>query len=65
MVKISIPESPCITVCRIEGNLCVGCYRTTDEIERWLSYTDLERTQIMNECNARKKKAVDKPTEML
>ena len=32
----SVP-SPCISVCRFDGDsgLCLGCYRTLDEIAAW------------------------------
>jgi len=29
------PESPCIQVCRLEGDICLGCHRSLDEIGRW------------------------------
>jgi predicted Fe-S protein YdhL (DUF1289 family) len=32
---------------------CFGCGRTRDEIGSWLSYTDRERTEIMQSLGAR------------
>lgn len=29
------PESPCVNVCKMEGGLCAGCYRTKAEIADW------------------------------
>ena len=37
-------ESPCIKVCTIEKNICIGCGRTQDEIREWF-YADDERKQ--------------------
>lgn len=40
-------QSPCIQVCRLDGEVCTGCHRTRDEIARWLAMTDDERTRVM------------------
>ena len=30
------PESPCISVCLLDdSDICVGCFRTADEITDW------------------------------
>ena len=41
-------ESPCIGTCTIgpEG-VCLGCFRTADEITAWLSYTSEQRRAVM------------------
>ncbi len=51
----SSPESPCKGICRIdpEHNLCVGCWRSIDEIAVWLSLDDDERRKILATCEAR------------
>ena len=48
-------ESPCVRVCLIhpEARLCVGCYRTTDEIARWSRMTPEERRTVMVDLPAR------------
>ena len=42
-------DSPCIKICVIHPQelLCVGCYRSIDEIGRWSHYTPAERQAIM------------------
>jgi predicted Fe-S protein YdhL (DUF1289 family) len=40
-------ESPCIDVCRMDGELCVGCYRTLDEIVRWSTASDDDKREIL------------------
>jgi len=47
--------SPCIDVCRVDqtSGLCVGCFRTLDEICMWTRYTDRERDAIMAALPAR------------
>ena len=43
-------ESPCIGVCTLINNKCIGCTRTSDEISKWLFYDDNERKQITKRC---------------
>lgn len=38
--------TPCIRVCKLENGLCTGCFRTIEEIENWLKYSDEQREQI-------------------
>jgi uncharacterized protein len=28
-------KNPCISLCKLSGDLCVGCGRTKDEIRKW------------------------------
>lgn len=48
MNAATIP-SPCINVCRMdaENALCVGCYRTLDEIARWSGASDDAKRLIL------------------
>ncbi len=47
-------ESPCIGTCTIgpEG-LCIGCFRSADEVGAWLSYSPEQRKEIMQALPAR------------
>lgn len=41
--------SPCIGLCQLDdGGLCVGCFRTGDEIGRWLGMSTAEREKLMS-----------------
>jgi len=50
--------SPCLDICRLDrkADLCVGCFRTTDEIRQWRKFTDHKRRQILAERRRREKK---------
>ncbi len=39
--------SPCVSVCRMDADrgLCVGCYRTLDEICEWSRMDDAAKRQ--------------------
>ena len=41
--------SPCVGICKLENAICIGCYRTTEQIINWINYTDKERDRIMKE----------------
>ncbi|KAF0171484.1 MAG: hypothetical protein FD162_3016 [Rhodobacteraceae bacterium] len=48
-------ESPCVKLCVVhpEERICVGCFRSIDEISSWSRLTPAERTAIMAELPAR------------
>jgi predicted Fe-S protein YdhL (DUF1289 family) len=47
-MKKSPIESPCISVCRYENQVCVGCGRTVDDITNWYDMTDDEKQAVLN-----------------
>lgn len=48
-MRLSEVASPCVNVCRMDdaGALCVGCFRTIDEIAGWSRGSDDERRAIL------------------
>ncbi len=48
-------ESPCVRVCVVHPaeRICVGCYRTVDEIAGWSRMSPEDRRRIMAELPAR------------
>jgi predicted Fe-S protein YdhL (DUF1289 family) len=51
------PISPCIAVCQIDPatGYCRGCWRTIDEIARWLSMTAAEKRGVLLELPGRRR----------
>lgn len=43
-------KSPCVKVCFVDPacGVCVGCFRTMEELGRWTRYSDAEREAIMD-----------------
>ena len=39
-------ESPCVQICTIEGDICIGCGRTLEEIGAWASMGERERRKV-------------------
>lgn len=49
-------QSPCIQVCQLneQTGFCAGCFRTQEEIARWLRYSDAERDAVLGKLGARR-----------
>jgi len=41
-------ESPCVNICRVQGDMCIGCNRTLEEIAAWSKLTDAEKQDILD-----------------
>lgn len=55
-----MPEvvSPCVSICALdEDDICVGCYRSGDEITRWSQMSKEEKEQVMALVRDREQKA--------
>ena len=46
-------NSPCVNVCRMQGTLCLGCYRTLNEIALWSQMSDAEKQQVLSQVAER------------
>lgn len=49
-------ESPCVSICRIEpaSRLCIGCWRSIEEITNWARMSPGERHTVMADLPGRK-----------
>jgi predicted Fe-S protein YdhL (DUF1289 family) len=47
-----MPESPCIQICTLVDNVCLGCFRTKEEIREWLRATDDRKQEILERIKA-------------
>lgn len=55
---MSEPQSPCISVCLLDDNdVCVGCYRTADEITDWFMADGDGKREILARAQERMKAA--------
>lgn len=48
--------TPCVKVCIVdpESNLCLGCFRTLQEIGGWARLSETERERLMDELPKRR-----------
>ncbi|MEW6506494.1 MAG: DUF1289 domain-containing protein [Bacteroidota bacterium] len=53
----NILRSPCTNQCFVPSgmDLCIGCYRTINEIIEWINLTENERIEILKKIDERKK----------
>ncbi|MDG1203941.1 MAG: DUF1289 domain-containing protein [Pseudomonadales bacterium] len=40
-------ETPCVRICKIENDVCIGCHRTLDEIGAWMNANSEEKLAIL------------------
>lgn len=54
-------DSPCIGVCAMDDTtgLCMGCYRTIDEIRGWWDLDNTAKQKIIDIVNERQQSAFD------
>jgi predicted Fe-S protein YdhL (DUF1289 family) len=48
-------ENPCISVCRLSGDLCVSCGRSKDDIRQWKRMKRPEKMAAVQRAKARLK----------
>ena len=56
MSESNLPvKSPCIAVCCLDGSdVCIGCYRSANEIIEWFSAGDDRKREILDTVNERR-----------
>jgi len=49
-------NSPCIKVCKLSAvtHLCIGCYRTLQEIQNWPYMNSSEKLEVLDEIILRR-----------
>ncbi len=53
--NLDVTQSPCIGECAInEEGICMGCYRSMDEINAWPRADEEERLNILQNVQQRK-----------
>jgi predicted Fe-S protein YdhL (DUF1289 family) len=49
--------SPCISLCRLnDEDICIGCFRTAEEISSWAYLDNDKKIEIINRCAERETK---------
>jgi len=54
-------QSPCVEICQLDpvSGMCLGCFRTMDEIASWIELTDIEKQSVLLNAQKRKSEAFD------
>ena len=46
--------SPCVGVCALnENDVCIGCYRSGNEIREWNGYSNQDKQEVLTSCDKR------------
>ncbi len=49
-------KSPCIHVCTLdEDKICMGCYRSVEEIRGWFRFSDEEKKKVLENSEKRRR----------
>lgn len=52
-------KSPCVSVCALDENdICLGCYRSGEEITDWFMADEQRKREIVAASNERREKMV-------
>ncbi len=54
MLKGKEIKSPCIDVCISRNGVCIGCYRTLEEMAGWKSYTEKQKAEVLEKIKQRR-----------
>ena len=53
---LGMVKSPCVAVCALDENdVCIGCYRTGDEIMHWGTMDNNETIKVLENVSEREK----------
>jgi predicted Fe-S protein YdhL (DUF1289 family) len=48
-------KSPCRDICKYDENkVCIGCYRSAEEIAKWWKYSNEEKLEVLEKIRERK-----------
>lgn len=52
--------SPCVHICALDdNNVCMGCYRTGEEITQWGAYSNEEKRQVLAKVGERERASMN------
>ena len=58
MLEVQAVKSPCVSVCALDvDDVCVGCYRTGQEIAQWTSLDNDGKREVLRRSVERARKA--------
>ena len=50
----SVP-SPCVRLCTLgDDDICVGCFRSIEEITQWTKLDNTQKLEVIERCNSRR-----------
>jgi uncharacterized protein len=46
-------DSPCVHICKVKDDYCIGCGRTLEDLTHWMRYTNEQRLKAIREGEER------------
>ena len=46
-------QSPCVHICKLKNDVCIGCGRTSYQISNWSKFRSKKRDQIMEQLKSK------------
>ena len=46
-------KSPCVDVCKLKNDVCIGCGRTSYQIRNWSKFRSNKRDQIIQQLKSK------------
>lgn len=56
-------KSPCVKICKLQNDMCIGCFRTIDEIKNWRSMTNNEKQEVLENIKQRGYNVIEDDTK--
>lgn len=56
-------KSPCIKVCKLQHDICIGCFRTINEIKHWRKMTQSEKQKVLDNIKQRGYNVIEDDTK--
>ncbi len=54
VIGVDDVKSPCVAVCKLdERNVCIGCWRTLEEIAAWSRMNRQQKLVVLENCGQR------------
>lgn len=51
--------SPCVGICCVGADgICIGCFRSLDELAAWTTANDTVKRRILRNCHERRQRTV-------
>ncbi len=41
--------SPCVKICKVKKDICIGCGRSLEQIKNWSKYSNFKRKKIIKQ----------------
>ena len=55
---MKIISNPCKSICKVVDGVCIGCFRTEEEIDTWPILTNEEKKEVIDRIKLIKQESI-------